>query len=64
MDVSIGQACCRGVCYLCGKTGHFIHECSNQKAQIKAVLRAITGEERQAWADEVRELDESSAKEE
>ena len=46
MDVSIGQACYRGVYYLCGKTGHFVHSCSNQKAQIRAVLCAITGEER------------------
>ena len=64
MDISIGQAHHRGVCYLYGKTGHFVHECLNQKAQIRAVLHAMTGEERQVWADEVRELDESSAEEE
>ena len=63
MNVSIGQACCRGACYLCGKTVHFACECPNQKAQIRAVLHAMTNKERQAWVDEVRELDESSAKE-
>ena len=64
MDISIGQAHYRGVCYLYGKTGHFARECSNQKAQIRAVLHAMTSEERQAQADEVRELDESSAEKE
>ena len=64
IDVSIGQAHYRGACYLRGKTGHFICECPNQKTQIRAVLYAITGEERQVWMDEVRELDESSAEEE
>ena len=64
MDVSIGQAHCRGVCYLYSKTRHFVCECPNQKAQIKAVLHAITGEERQVWANEVRELNESSAEKE
>ena len=64
MNIFIGQACCREVCYLCGKTGHFTHECPNQKAQIKVVLCAITSEERQVQVDKVRELDESSAKEE
>ena len=46
MDVSIRQTHHRGACYLCGKTGHFVHECSNQKAQIRAVLHTMTGEER------------------
>ena len=64
MDVFIGQAYCRGAYYLYGKTRHFTHECPNQKAQIKVVLRAMTSEERQAWVDKVRELDESSAEEE
>ena len=64
MDIFIGQACCREVCYLYGKTGHFTYECPNQKAQIRAVLCAMTGEKRQAWVDEVRELNESSAEEE
>ena len=64
MDVFIGQAHYRGACYLCGKTGHFACECPNQKAQIRAVLYAITNEERQAWVDEVRELDESSTEKE
>ena len=60
MDVSIGQARRRKVCYLCGKTGHFAHKCSNQKAQIRAVLCAITGKERQVWADEVKKLNENN----
>ena len=64
IDVFIGQARCKGAYYLCGKTGHFARECPNQKAQIRAVLRAMTGKERQVWVDEVRELDESSTKEE
>ena len=64
MDVFIGQAHCREVCYLCSKTGHFVCKCPNQKAQIRAVLHIITGEERQVWVDKVRELDESSAEEE
>ena len=46
MDISIGQACCRGAYYLYSKTGYFAYECFNQKAQIRAVLYAITGEER------------------
>ena len=64
MDIFIGQAHCREVYYLYGKTGHFTHKCPNQKAQIRAVLHAMTSEERQVWVDEVRELDESSTKEE
>ena len=64
MDVSIRQACRRGACYLCGKTGHFVHKCLNQKAQIRAVLYAMTSKKRQAWVDEVRELNKSSAKKE
>ena len=64
MDVSIGQAYRRGACYLCGKTGHFAYKCPNQKTQIKAVLCAMTSEERQVWVDKVRELDESNTEEE
>ena len=64
MDVSIRQAHYRGACYLYSKTRHFACECPNQKAQIRAVLHTITGEEKQVWADEVRKLDESSAEEE
>ena len=64
MDISIGQACCKGVYYLYSKTGHFAHECPNQKAQIRAVLHTMTGEERQVWVDEVRELNKSNAREE
>ena len=64
MNISIGQAYCKGVYYLCGKTGHFACKCPNQKAYIRVVLYTMTGEERQVWADEVRELNESSAKEE
>ena len=62
IDASIRQACCRGACYSCGKTRHFAHKCPNQKAQIRAVLCAMTSKERQVWADKVRELDKSSAK--
>ena len=64
MDISIRQTCCKGVYYLYSKTGHFAHECPNQKAQIRAVFHAITSEKRQAQADEVRELNESSTEEE
>ena len=64
MDVFIGQAYCKKVYYLYGKTRHFIYKCPNQKAQIRAVLYTITSEERQAWVDKVRKLDESSAKKE
>ena len=64
IDISIGQAHHREACYLCGKTRHFAHECPNQKAQIRAVPYTMTGEEKQAWVDKVRELDESSAEEE
>ena len=32
INVSIGQAYYRGACYSCGKTGHFVCECSDQKA--------------------------------
>ena len=63
MDVFIGQAHCRGACYLYGKTGHFACKYPNQKAQIRAVLHTMTGEEKQVWADKMRELDENSAKE-
>ena len=61
MNVSIRQAHHRGACYLYGKTRHFAREYPNQKAQIRTVLYAMTGKERQVWADEVRKLDESSA---
>ena len=64
MNISIGQACRRRVYYLYGKTGHFACECPNQKAQIRAVLCAMTGEERQVQADKVRELDKNSAEKE
>ena len=64
IDIFIGQACCRGVYYLYSKTGHFACECPNQKEQIRAVSHTMTGEERQVWADKVRELDESSTEEE
>ena len=63
MDISIRQTHYRRVCYLYGKTRHFVYECPNQKVQIRAVLHAITSEKRQVQANEVRELDESSAKE-
>ena len=46
MDISIRQACYRRAYYLYSKTGHFIYKCPNQKAQIRAVLYAITGEKR------------------
>ena len=48
MDISIGQAHYKEVCYLCGKTRHFVRECPNQKAQIRAAFCTITGKERQA----------------
>ena len=64
IDIFIRQAYCKGVYYLCGKTGHFTCKCSNQKAQIRAVLRVMTGEERQVQADKVRELNESSVEKE
>ena len=64
IDISIRYTYCRGACYLCDKTRHFVCKCPNQKTQIRAVLHVMTSEERQAWADEVRELDENSAEEE
>ena len=64
MDVSIGQAYRREACYLYGKTGYFVHKCPNQKAQIRAVLHAMTSKKRQVQADKMRKLDESSAEEE
>ena len=64
MNVSIRQAYCKEACYLYGKTKYFAYECFNQKAQIRAVLCTMTSKERQAQADEVRELDESNAEEE
>ena len=64
MDISIGQAHCRGACYLYSKTRHFVCKYPNQKAQIRAVLHAMTSEERQVQVDEVRELDKSSVEEE
>ena len=46
MDIFIRQVHHRGVCYLYSKTGHFACKCSNQKAQIRAVLHTITSEKK------------------